>query len=62
VSVSRLAERVSSSPGQPLSLADREEKICAYMHWHNETDQPFEWSHRPKSWSQKHVQTSGARN
>jgi hypothetical protein len=48
--------------GSFVSLADLEEKIYAYMHWHNETDQPFEWSYRPKSWSQKHDQTSGERN
>ena len=48
--------------GSFVSLADLEEKIYAYMHWHNETDRPFEWSYRPKSWSQKHVQTSGERS
>jgi transposase len=48
--------------GSFTSVEDLEEKIHAYMRWHNETDQPFEWSYRPKSWSQKHVQTSGARN
>ena len=48
--------------GSFVSLAELEEKIYAYMHWHNETDQPFKWSYRPKSWSQKHDQTSGERN
>ena len=48
--------------GSFASLQELEEKIYAYMLWHNETGQPFEWSYRPKSWSQKHAQTSGERH
>jgi transposase len=48
--------------GSFVSLEDLQEKIYAYMLWYNQTAQPFEWSYRPKSWSQKPVKTSGGRN
>jgi hypothetical protein len=48
--------------GSFTSQQDLQEKIYAYMHWYNETDQPFEWSYRPKSWSQKPAKTSGGRH
>ena len=34
-------------PGRPglLFQSTSNQKIYAYMHWHNETDQPFEWSY-----------------
>ena len=48
--------------GSFVSLEDLREKIYAYMHWHNETAQPFDWSYRPKSWAQKHAKTSDERH
>jgi len=44
------------------SLQDLRDKIYAYMVWHNEAATPFEWSYRPRSWSQKGAQTSGGGN
>ena len=48
--------------GSFVSLEDLQEKLYAYMLWHNETAQPFEWSYRPKSWVQKSVKTSAGRH
>ena len=48
--------------GSFVSVDDLQERIYAYMLWYNQTAQPFEWSYRPKSWSQKPVKTSGGRN
>jgi len=48
--------------GSFVSLEDLREKIYAYMVWYNESAQPFRWSYRPKSWSQKRAQTSDGRN
>jgi len=56
-----LHERVLKR-GSFTSLQDLQERIYAYLVWHNETDQPFEWSYRPKSWSEKHAQTSDWRH
>jgi hypothetical protein len=36
--------------GSFLSKDALREDLYAYMCWHNQTDQPFEWSYRPKSW------------
>jgi transposase len=56
-----LHERVLKR-GSFTSLQDLQEKLYAYMLWHNETAQPFKWSYRPKSWEQKPAQTSGQRH
>ena len=48
--------------GSFVSLQDLEEKIYAYMLWHNERAEPFEWSYRPKSWQRKYAQTSAGRH
>jgi DDE superfamily endonuclease len=53
-----ILEKRALRRGSFASLQELEEKIYAYMLWHNETGQPFEWSYRPKSWSQKPAQTS----
>ena len=55
-----ILEKRALRRGSFASLQELEEKIYAYMLWHNETGQPFEWSYRPKSWSQKPAQTSGS--
>ena len=39
--------------GSFTSKDDLRDKIYEYMLWHDLTDQPFHWSYRPKSWSQK---------
>jgi hypothetical protein len=57
-----ILERRVLTRGSFTSLDDLREKIYAYMIWHNETAQPFNWSYRPKSWSQKPAQSSDARN
>jgi transposase len=36
--------------GSFTSTDDLCEKVYAYMLWHNQTDQPFHWTYRPKSW------------
>ncbi len=36
-------------------------KIDAYVAWYLETDRPFRWSYRPKSWDESR-QTSAARH
>ncbi|MFT3768140.1 MAG: IS630 family transposase [Minicystis sp.] len=48
--------------GSFVSLQDLQEKLYAYMVWHNETAQPFTWSYRPKSWSDKPAEISGGRD
>jgi len=48
--------------GSFTSLQDLQEKLYAYMLWYNEAACPFEWTYRPKSWSQKRGQTSGGLN
>lgn len=48
--------------GSFASKDELSEKTYAYMLWHNETDQPFHWSYRPKSWSKNPGHTSGARH
>ena len=35
------------------STEDLCEKICAYLLWHNQTDQPFHRTYRPKSWTKR---------
>lgn len=37
--------------GSFTSKDDLRDKIYAYLIWHNQTDQPFHWTYRPKSWS-----------
>jgi transposase len=37
--------------GSFVSTDNLDEKITAYTLWHLQTDQPFHWSYRPKSWS-----------
>jgi transposase len=37
--------------GSFCSREELEAKIYAYMIWHNQSDQPFKWSYRPKSWT-----------
>lgn len=48
--------------GSFTSTDELRDKLYAYMLWHNQTDQPFHWSYRPKSWSANSGQTSGGRN
>jgi hypothetical protein len=36
--------------GSFTSTDDLRDKIYGYMLWHNVTDQPFDWSYRPRSW------------
>jgi len=43
------------SRGSFSSQDDLRNKIYDYMNWHNQTDQPFQWTYRPKSWSNKAV-------
>jgi transposase len=45
-----ILERRVISRGSFTTTDELCEKIYAYMLWHNLTDQPFEWSYRPKSW------------
>ena len=46
-----ILERRVLTRGSFASKDELREKIYAYMHWHNLTDQPFHWTYRPKSWS-----------
>jgi transposase len=48
--------------GSFTSTDDLRDKIYAYMLWHNQTDQPFHWSYRPKSMVANPGQTSDWRN
>jgi transposase len=48
--------------GSFTSKDDLRDKIYAYLGWHNQTDQPFHWTYRPKSWSQIPGVTSDGRN
>ena len=57
-----ILERRVVARGSFSSKEDLRDKIYAFMLWHNETDQPFHWSYRPKSWSTNPGQTSGRGN
>ena len=57
-----ILQRRALTRGSFASLEELQEAIYTYMWWHNETDQPFHWSYRPKSWSTNPVKTSGARH
>ena len=49
--------------GSFTSTDDLRDKLYDYMLWHNQTDEPFHWTYRPKSWSaKKQGKTSGGRN
>lgn len=37
--------------GSFSSKDDLRDKIYDYMAWHDRTEQPFQWSYRPRSWS-----------
>jgi hypothetical protein len=55
-----LAARVIAR-GSFSSTVDLCEKVYAYMLWHNQTDQPFRWTYRPKSWPNRVSSTSCGR-
>ncbi len=48
--------------GSFTSTDDLRARLYDYMLWHDATDQPFQWSYRPKSWSLNYAPTSGERN
>jgi hypothetical protein len=49
--------------GSFVSQDDLTQKLYAYMSWHNDTAQPFQWSYRPKSWGTSNPgSTSDGRN
>lgn len=48
--------------GSFTSTDQLQDKLYAYMLWHNRTDQPFHWSYRPKSWSANICKTSDTRH
>ena len=49
--------------GSFVSKDDLRQKVYAFMSWHNETEQPFKWSYRPRSWvANTPAQTSGGRH
>jgi transposase len=48
--------------GSFSSKDDLQDKIYAYMIWHNQSAQPFKWSYRPKSWSTNSAQISDGRH
>lgn len=49
--------------GSFVSQDDLTRKLYAYMSWHNDTAQPFQWSYRPKSWGTSNPgSTSDGRN
>jgi len=48
--------------GSFTSTDDLCTKLYAYMLWHDQTDQPFHWTYRPKSWGKKAARTSAGRN
>jgi DDE superfamily endonuclease len=55
-------ERRVLTRGSFTSKDELREKIYAYMLWSNQTDRPFRWTYRPRSWSERIGQTSDGRN
>jgi hypothetical protein len=48
--------------GSFASKDELRDKIFAYLGWHNDRSQPFQWTYRPKSWSANPGKISDARN
>ena len=57
-----ILERRVLARGSFTSQGELRDAIYDYMFWHNETEQPFRWSYRPKSWPVNSAQTSAAWN
>lgn len=47
-----LAKHVLARGSFPL-LDELRQKIYEYLVWFNQSDHPFHWTYRPKSWSRK---------
>ena len=55
-------QRCVLARGSFSSTEDLRVKVYEYLWWHNELAKPFQWSYRPKSWSNNSGQTSGGRH
>ena len=53
----------AAPPGDSFaSKLELQTAIYDYMLWHDELDQPFHWTYRPKSWDRKPARPSAGRN
>lgn len=58
-----ILERRVLARGSFPSKETLRDDIYSYMCWHNDTDQPFHWSYRPKSWNTRNpARTSDRRH
>ncbi len=48
--------------GSFASKSELQAAIYDYMLWHDQLDQPFHWTYRPKSWGRKPAPSSAGRN